>query len=449
MPNTLVENAPRIGWFYDNLPEDITPATATMLLDDGERITLTIPWQDLVGESGQLSRWFRGNLVMWADDPDRTKYNYELPTELGFNDADGSVTLVGCRTAGYRSKVGGAAHGVVSALFAVMGATDLRWGKINALRTFIPELSQWTSLSAVTEQHTTDDEGRLASYSVSLASMPAIRLDRRLNLSLVSSWRVERGAHGEPHRLHDDVLIETDVRRPEDWATHLDGHRAVQQLLEVAAWRPFGIASIKAKRDADPQRVLSGEVVGPRWLDVHSHAVRPPTPKGHGKRPRFLFAYGDIGPAGVARWMRLRKDFSRGVLPIMGLHDVEKLHLESQLTQSCVGLEAIAYQLALETGRSAGDAKRLSFEERAELIRTTIDFDVIPTDWPSRAATAYNGFKHANRPLPDVESMYRAHRENLLVFRLWVALRIGVKQATLHSRLDGDPLAEHVRMFAR
>jgi hypothetical protein len=147
--------------------------------------------------------------------------------------------------------------------------------------------------------------------------------------------------------------------------------------------------------------------------------------------------------------MRLRKDFSRGVLPIMGLHDVEKLHLESQLTQSCVGLEAIAYQLALETGRSAGDAKRLSFEERAELIRTTIDFDVIPTDWPSRAATAYNGFKHANRPLPDVESMYRAHRENLLVFRLWVALRIGVKQATLHSRLDGDPLAEHVRMFAR
>lgn len=42
--NVLEPGQPRIGWYGDGLPEEITPNTAIMLQDDGEQLVPTVPW---------------------------------------------------------------------------------------------------------------------------------------------------------------------------------------------------------------------------------------------------------------------------------------------------------------------------------------------------------------------------------------------------------------------
>ena len=89
--NEMVVGVPRLGWLADGGKE--TPATATLLQDDGKRISLTIPWQGS-GDS-PYERWFCGNTVQWGDDPEGARFSYKVPDVLWFEDGQGHPALTG------------------------------------------------------------------------------------------------------------------------------------------------------------------------------------------------------------------------------------------------------------------------------------------------------------------------------------------------------------------
>ena len=438
MVNELVANSPRLGWYVDGLPDEVTAPTATMLNDDGSRITLTIPWRSEGGPERQFERWFGGQMIHWGDDPERTRYSYELPTELGFQDADGPVALVGCQAGGYRSNFGGtnAAQGIVYVQFAVLGATSLVWDRINGLRTYLPELGDWMGLTSLAQRETRGDDGRLRQFELTLDAMPEIQLARRLNVRAVPTWRVEPYRFG-PHQLYDESYLQTSATRPRSWEEHFEVHQSVRELLDVAAWQAFGNREITANRSDDPIRAMSGDVLDERWCDVRTYTVR--RARESSARPNYLFRFSDIGSSGYRRWLAPRSKFARGVDPILSLLNLEKALRSNLVTQTSLGLEAIAYELALESGMSERKAGNLRFKDRMSLIHSKLAAPTVSKEWPARAADTYNGIKHADRPLPDQLSMRAVAEENTLVFRTWIASRIGVGKQVLQRNLQYDP----------
>lgn len=439
MANELLVNTPRLGWYVDGLPDDVSPQTATMLIDDGVGITLTIPWRS--GGPRQMERWFSGNLVHWGDDPDRSRYSYDFPDQLGFFDADGAVGLVGCRVAGYRSNFGGtnAAQGRVQAQLAVLGAGTLSWRHVNAVRTYIPELGDWMGLTSLKKRATRDNDGNLRQFDLTLESMPDIALARRLNVRAVPTWRVQPDRFG-PHQVHDESYIQTSAVHARTWQEHFDVHQSVRELLDIAAWEAFGYNQITACRFDDPSRLMNGDYLGEQWCDVRTYAVR--SERKASTLPNYLFRFADIGSKGYRRWLVLRKKFERGLSPILGLLNLDKSYLQNLVMQTSLGLEAIGYQLARESGKSSKQATDMRFKERMELIKAELPVPTIQNDWPDRSAATYNGVKHANRPLPDVVAMRAAADENILALRVWVAARIGVPKSTLEATVPVDRIRQ-------
>jgi hypothetical protein len=442
--NELVVNEPRIGWYYDGLPDDVTPPTSTMLLDNGRSITLTIPWRE-DRPTAQLERWFAGHSVHFGDDPDRTLYSYQVPNELLFVDVDGPISLVGCLAGGYRRSYGwDVGQGTVVVQAAVLGTGRMGYESVHGVRSVIPELAEWMGFTSVDEADQRDADGRLTRLDLELQAPAKIPLSPRLNFHAVPTWRIERDPYG-PSRLHDETYLETIASKPRGWVEHLDLHQSVRELIDISAWEPFGYRRLTVHRADDPHRVMSGEAVDDRWCDVRTYALRHA--RSASSRPRYWYGFEDIGVTGFRRWLRLRSKYERAVVPLLTLLDVPPANVETRLMQSSVGLEALGYQIAVESGVSQPSANRLSFGDRLELIRSSLPVATVGSDWPARAADAYNGFKHANRVMPDRLSMSNTVRENVLAFRMWASKELGVSAEKLAGALTIDRGALALRQY--
>lgn len=439
-PNELVENVPRLGWLVDGDPT--TPEVATLLQDNGKRITLTVPWDDAFHGS-PYERWFAGEGTEYGDDPDRARFTYKVPDILWFEDLAGPVVLVGCRNGGYSQTLGSVGQGVVNVAFAVLGGRgDYR--TINGLRSEVPGLADWIGLRSVSrERHT--EEGRLSGLTLSASAPAPLPLDRALNLHIRPTWRTSTDAGPDSIALHESLEIETLVSRPRTWDEHLDVHRRVRELLSVAAWKPMGHASQWVQRSDDPIRVMSGEAVDTRWAPVRTHSLRNHAPLDD--RTSFLFHFHHIGVQGYRRWVRIQRQFRRGIVPLVGLVDFPNMPLEMRVAQSGIGFEALGLALAIEAGCSRGPAEKENHRKRLQRIADDLPSGIIRTviddlsGWADRSASAYNGVKHADREMPDLLTLVNVERENELVFRAWVANRIGVAHDHLERSLDQDPLA--------
>lgn len=66
-----------------------------------------------------------------------------------------------------------------------------------------------------------------------------------------------------------------------------------------------------------------------------------------------------------------------------------------------------------------------------------IDLDT----WPNRFADAYNTVKHPDRPAWDTLDLHNALREAQLVFRTWVACRLGAPVKELERNRGLVPMA--------
>lgn len=410
-----------------------------MLQDTGEQIELNVPTKGLGGHRGDpYYRWFMAG-ARFGDDPDQTKYSYKPPRVVMFMDNDGPVVLVGCRAAGIRSNVG-AGSGTIIPNFAVLSGRNLKYDKINGLRSELPGLAVWSEQRSVHTEPKPDPDGRVQRVEVSLSSPPQIPIARTMNLMLRPTWRTSYPDNIGTFAAHDIVELETTSKRPRTWEDHLDGHIAIRELLVLAAWRHFGFYRLRVNRTDDPERLLSGDEIGPRWAEVATHRLRKH--QAWTQSPRFLFTFNDIGPVGVRRWLIVRSHFARGMQPLVGIADQSDAFWETRMVQSGIALEALGYQLEVDRGGADLDNRgQLSYLKALDVVLDDMSFIPLddPEDWKRRSRDCYMGVKHADNGLPDSLVLANTLRQNLLVLRIWLASRLGCPKAILEHRIKLDP----------
>lgn len=434
---TLEPGAARLGHVYDN---DTTTPTLVGMLQRNEtgEINLSLTWEN---DGSQLARWFLGG-ARYGDDPDGTLHRYSVPDVLVFRDGDGAASLLHCRLKSAQMSLGTVGEGTATAAFAVLGVGEFDYRTIAGLRSEIGGALNWFGHNSVQQSRTTDDAGLIDSISLHLASPAPVRLGRALNVQLrphVATRALDAGRT----EVHESALIETSVSRPRDLFEHLRVHHAARELISLSGWSFLPFESQWVRRDSDPIRTLDGTDRAPRWSPLISSELRP----GPTARPlRFLFDFSTVGTTGFARWLRLRARFERGINPIMATLDPRNGGLEGCLALSTIGLDGLGYQLALDAGLPPNKSNNESQSARLQRVAhaLTVSSGIEVGEWAQRAANANNGLKHANREMPDAPAMHRTLIENQLVFRLWVASRIGVDAATLERRLRIDPMAKGV-----
>ena len=158
--NKLRVGEPRLCRLVDGNPN--TPEAVVMLQDTGDAIETTFPLSGMAGpDDGPYDRWWSQG-IRYGDDPNREKYSYAPPSTMLLYDSDGCVVLVGCRaTRGINGLAAGA--GVVVADFAVLGAKNIKYDRINGMRTESPAFLRWIRRTAIEVGETTDETGLLQS----------------------------------------------------------------------------------------------------------------------------------------------------------------------------------------------------------------------------------------------------------------------------------------------
>lgn len=434
--NELILGEPRVGWFVDG--DASTDHLAVMLRDTGTAIELVLPLKRMFSKDEPYSRWWSSG-VHFGDDPDRTEHSYKPPRVLMVEDSQGSVVLVGCRSAGSSSRMS-VGQGHIVANFAVLGGSHLRYEKVNGLRTEIPALAAWTRMSSMEISTTISRNNRVQSVQMTLTSAEPVPLARPLNLVMRSSWHTERPTGG--FVAYEGVQLETLVDRPRSWSDHLAVHTAILELVSIAGWKPFGIEDGTVHRADDPLRSLAGGVLHERWLPVATH--RLPEHRPWKKDPSFLFPYSEIGPRGVARWLKLRRTYGQVVKSMINILRSSSPWGESSVVQSGIALEALGYLIDVNKNAGANLNRRKQMNFKPGLRVILADMKTHPLEdvdgWIERADAAYMSAKHLDRTAPDSLEVLNTLRENLLVLRFWVALELGAKPKSLMAGLKTDRL---------
>lgn len=428
MANDLQANDPRVGFCWDRGVDDY-PA---MLHDTGAEVRLVVSYFD----SEVLRRRFLGRTVTWGDDPDYTRHEYRVPEVVWFADHLGHVCLVEPRRSG--STLGSSSRvdqGSTSFRFAVAcGQQGRAYSRINGMRTHLQGLDEWIPLGAVSHERQKDAVENHRDV-ITLEAKPSVKVGRRLNASIENWYSFSISPHPGGSKISDRVHLRTEASSARTWDQHLDVHNALRQLLVVAGWQRYGFTDVEVQQKNDPETVMSGDAIGPRWAPVFTYALERPTEVS---RSRFLFTFEEIGAVGVGRWFALRDRFGRGVAAM--LHTVGRPGgaLETTLSEAAAALEHIGHHIGVEAGENPGQRIREHLRRVTGQIRSDIGFDL--DDWVLRLADAYRRVKHPDHDDPDSLEMLNLLREARLVFRVWVAGRLGATPSVIEGNLRFDAM---------
>jgi hypothetical protein len=440
--NTLEVGRPRVGFLADGDPA--TPPLPAQLVRTASDIELRLPWLDDQPSDRHLQRWFSGD-ARWGDDPDKSQYRYAPPVALEFADALGRVVLVGCWSRGYRRVFGLAGEGRIGVTYALPGASNARrYLKINGLRSQIDGLGSWYRHTVVVTKPVLDEKSRVRAVDLHAEAPAETPVSRHLNLTLRPDFRVGPGQRPDDTVVSERMLVETLVGRPRPWEEHLSTHLAVRDLLRVSSWRQLNFLSHDATRDDDPLRSIDGARHGRQWhrVDTSSTGIAGAAPVDGSPFP-FLFTWEDVKAPGVRTWIRLRTDMGRALGPLVGLLALRGSSVEAHWSQLGIGLEGLGYVLARAAGVSRNKASDLSFEQRLMYVAqdTSLPTGFPVDDWVDLARQHYRAVKHADRPLPPPDELADSYYRGVLLFRAWLAGRLGVPAARFEQRLTLDPVA--------
>lgn len=372
-----------------------------------------------------------------------------MPGTLQFHDVGGRVALLGCRPGAWTENLvgGGLGEGRVDVDLAVLGANRMDYDAVNGMASHINNLGAWMGTQGIRQEIEIDTgpDGKVTSTRQHfwVRHSEPIRVSRGLNARAVSRPSIKNDPTSDVTTLSDSGWLITDVRRRRPFEEHLNLHLGIRDLISLSQWRlaPFQAREIRHGRDG--LLMADGTVVN-EWLATEGRVINTERRRTQGTgRRAHLFRFEDIGMTGIERWLALRATFARGVDPIVSLLFADKTSALAEMAQLGIGLEALGYQLARENGMTRRQAGDESFGDRinrllSETSSTPRDLD--RSAWPTKIARVYNGVKHANRRAPDLLEVANVIREGCLVFRIWVADRIGVDPKTIAQRLDRDPL---------
>ncbi|WP_286957346.1 MULTISPECIES: HEPN domain-containing protein [Arsenicicoccus] len=420
------DRSTRIGFLADGDPG--TEMMSALYEYDTTGVRLHVPF---LSKEDPRSRWWSHG-VLHGDDPDRTKYRYQPPSELDYADDRGTVALLGCvsgraNTAVFR----GVGRGTVRACYAVEGARSAAHYKVlNGFRSEIDGLGHWLGLSAHETIVKVPKDGGGLEITTTLKSVDALPLARRMNLRGVVSG-TGPGAWSPDVAYTSRVFIETFTKSPAAWRSHVDLHSCIRNLVRVAAWKPINFqAHLAANVLEDVER--DGEACH-QWREVRTATTGIAEGVWIPKADRFLFRFSDIGARGVSRWLQLATRYSRGIVPFVGLLDLEGATVDAFISQLGIALEAVGYEALTESGKSESSANKTNVSMRIDHLLSEVagDLSFSTVAFGRDFADSYNSVKHANRPTvaPDVKVEHLQQGVELL--RVWIARRIGVRSVTL------------------
>ncbi|MFJ3491027.1 ApeA N-terminal domain 1-containing protein [Leifsonia aquatica] len=433
MANSLDIGESRIGRLVDF---NDTPEVHVQLSRDVDGIEVQVPW--ISDGSNVYERWFSPN-TLWGDDPDKTKFSYEVPSTLVFEDSNGAVTLLGCRAVGFRSNwtLG---TGQIRVRFAVFGASEE--GELDAgligMRASLTNLRQWLGLNSVGRREVDrTDDNRVAGL-IRFENPPAIEVPSSPPIRLVPVLGFK--SSGDDTTLTDSVQVERRADTAESWQRHRSALNGVRDLLALSRWSTERLDVVKVLvplvGDDDWRIALDGDTIagGKALSDRHKHLIQ----------------YSDLGAEGIARWIELRTTFARAIDPVISSIYLEGATVEVQLAQVGIGLEALAYLVLLrDDGKTDKEARDTPFKERLDrlLIGMEAALPFSGDGWSQAAADAYNAVKHANRALPEIETLANRWRECVLLFRAWIARELGVPVDAIASRIVQDRMFSPFRLL--
>lgn len=425
MTNELGPGQARIGRAWDRSVRAPYPA---MLRDTGSQIEIVLPYDY---DDAVFSRRYRESTFSGDTEPTDLRSANQLPTQIWFWDSNGFVSLVGitpaAATLGGPTTLEQATLRVAYAVFT--GDPGIDHSAPNGLCTRIEGLSTWFGMRSLSVDYGAAGDPS-AEITIKIAKPVKTSLDRTLNLSVVTGtdWRSSGGVGSTS--LEEVSRVVTQVSRSRDWHEHLDKHRAMHELIQVSGWRTFGFEQVQAMHTTDPTRVMSRDVIGERWAPVRTYELAKASTDY--AAPWFLFNFEHIGPKGVRRWLRLRKDFRRGILTMMSAVTRSSTSLEGQISDAGIGLEEIGYQVRRAMGITPTRLHHLNLQAIASEVEHLLPFD--SAAWASNSTSVYNAVKHPDRPNPSAREMRESLTKDRWVFRVWIAKRLGVPDDVISDR---------------
>lgn len=406
--------------------DESSPETQVTLERTSNSILLTLTWSN---RESPYAYWF------WPDDAELGR-TAGPPPRLLFHHAHGAVLLVGCAVATARGGLWGPGVGVVNANYAILDVVeDLDFQLVNGLRTVIPGLRSWLGVRSVTGSRGGCGGTEVDTVVYTARNAPAIDIPGLNNLRFVPTWRAVPDAEQDAITLYDEAMCESSSRDLHDWSFFLDEHRAVRDLLIVSAWTSDELRVRSACR-IEAEAKDGGELAQHEvWYRVE--AASSEGSRDLGASPHHLIRFEDLGHTGIRLWIELRADFARAIDPLVSSKLFKNPTIEVNLFLVAMGLEAVGYRLALESGLPEKKAGDLRFSERLRLVAADIR-DVLPfdaDDWITGTTEVYNSIKHANRESMDIALCVQRWNQSVIAFRVWIAHRLGVPHQEIISRL--------------
>lgn len=394
---------PRLGFLYDELPD--TPHIPVSLDFDPLRgISMQVPFAPDYG----------AEYAAWFDPP------YAVPKYLKYVDDRVVIHLMNCRVTrsrGWTSRD----HGVgwLGAEYAVEDR-DRNIGEytdVHHVRTRIRGLSEAMTWERGDLREERDEDGTWRRIIASSEYQPDFPVGEvagmTVSIKLNQSWM-----HGRDRTvLENTTWLHTSSDVAISLKDHLDLHSSFRDLLAIIYWESVDFSELQVQHDERPARLMIGDPIGPAWRPLWT--IRPYRSRERSdndtteSRPVGLR---QAGAPAIKAWFTERQTWSRVVDPLLGWLFMERSTVEVALMQTSVAVEAYGYLLLMRDGLSASAAKHVSFADR--LGRAVEDLPQPITaltggtldDLARRASAAYNGTKHANKPLPSgQESRLLAH----------------------------------------
>ncbi|MEU9806595.1 hypothetical protein [Mycobacterium sp. NPDC050853] len=200
----------------------------------------------------------------------------------------------------------------------------------------IPEVTQWSGLSGVSERLRQTDDGRSRGYTATTIDVDALEivLGRGLKLTLDTTWSVE--GPDDKRVLSTPLVVGTASTKPRSWREHLPALIAIQDLINLAyeGFVPaeYGTVGFKCREDGEPRST-------PRMWNSRLMTLPPGLSKpSMTEVPMFhLATIGGI--RGVRNWIRLDQSYPRATGPLTNMYRFGASGAEVRLIEIALGLE--------------------------------------------------------------------------------------------------------------
>lgn len=453
--NTLEVGQVRVGWLYPGEVEEGKPTPAT-LVRDGHRVQALIPVEGRYSSS-PAARWGTEG-IFYSDDPNRTKYQYNVPNNMYFIDDRGLVLLADCRISGYREKMfnifrslGGVLQ-KVSVGAAIFSSRKYNTNCFNGYRTEIENLSQWFQMSTLKTCLTYKNiDGLPHVNSVEAKAMSAgeILLDEASGMKFKSNLTVIPNNSSTRVVYESRDCLEMYCNKEISFDDAMKYHDVIRDLMMVSSWSVHKFISISVSHEDD-----TGDLDAKAWRNVIAEKWET-TRNIDVDNKEFVFTYNDIGAEGVRKWLEISEKYPRALNPILATIRWGNGVVENELFNLCSGVEALGRYIAVDfPEESFTDKGRAYLKGAMQNIINQISEGILPyvrkdegdmngkvlhnlPEWPDKINNAYNSVKHYGGEEINYDAVFEAIDMLKIIIVSWIGARLGVEPGVLRNRLIG------------